>query len=86
MKHIKEEYGSPCDKIESTFEEFEIMKDFLKSFGVEARLCSACGNKCEWQIRNGYKDWAHLYANNQITGQKIIDIVEEDIKNNSYAR
>lgn len=60
MKHIKEEYGSPCNHIESTVEEFYTMKNFLKIYGVEARMIMSCGDICTWQIRNGYKDWVHL--------------------------
>lgn len=85
MKHIKEEYGSPCNIIESTNEEFFILKNFLKEYGIEARRISACGNTCQWQIRNGYKDWVHLNSENKLA-QTIISIVEDNIKNNTYAR
>lgn len=37
MKHITEENKSPCNHIESSIEEFYILKDFLKLYGVEAR-------------------------------------------------
>ncbi len=86
MKHIKEEYGQACNKIESTIDEFYILKDFLKVYGVETRICSACGDTCIWQIRNGYKDWANLYSNDKITGQNIIDIVEKNITDGSWDR
>lgn len=85
MKRITEEYGSPCNKIESTYEEFYILKAFLKEHGIEARMITACGNTCEWQIRNGYKDWVYLNKNEKVC-EGIIDIVEENIKDNSYAR
>lgn len=86
MRHIKEKYEMPCNYIESSIEEFYILKDFLELYGVEARMCSAYGDTCVWQIRNGYKDWAHLYRNNQITGSNIINIVEENIKKGCYSR
>ena len=86
MKHITEEYGQPCNKIESTHEEYLLLKNFLKAYGIESRMISGCGDKVEWQIRNGYKIWAELYRDNQITGQKIIDIVEDDIRSNCYQR
>lgn len=85
MKHITEEYGSPCNHIESTIEEFFILKAFLKEYGVEARRISACGNVCEWQIRNGYKDWVHLNRNEKVC-ERIIDTVEENIATNVYSR
>lgn len=84
MKHIKEEYGQPYNKIESTIEEFYILKDFLRIYGVEARKCSICDGICTWQIRNGYKDWANLYSNDTITGQNIIDIVEKNITDGNW--
>ena len=85
MKRITEEYGTPCNEIESTIEEFLILKAFLKEHGVEARMITVCGNTCKWQIRNGYKDWVHLNKNEKVC-ENIIDTVEENIKNNSYAR
>lgn len=86
MKHITEEYGQPCELIESTCEEFFVLKEFLKRHGVEARLCIMSGDMCKWQIRNGYKEWAHLYKNDTITGSKIIEIVEADIKSGNWCR
>lgn len=86
MKHIKEEYGSSCNLMESSLEEFYILKEFLIHHGIEARICSIHRENCVWQIRNGYKDWAHLYSKIQITGQKIIDIAEEGIRSKCYER
>lgn len=85
MRYITEEYKMPCNIIESKMEEFYILKEFLKKYGVEARMISACGDTCTWQIRNGYKDWVHLNRNEKVC-ERIIDIVEENIKRNSYAR
>ena len=85
MKHITEEYGSPCNKIESTKAEFFILKSFLEKYGVEARMISACGDTCEWQIRNGYKEWVHLKKREKVC-EGIIELVEEDIKSGCYRR
>lgn len=85
MKHITEEYRQPCNIIESTVDEFYIMKNFLKIYGVEARMIMSCGNTCTWQIRNGYKDWVHLNRSEKVC-ESIINIVEEDIENNTYSR
>lgn len=87
MKYITEDHGSPCNIIESTPEEFFMFKEFLKKYGVEARRIYSCGNTCKWQIRNGYKDWVHLYRNGKEESkcERIIHIVEENIKNNSYS-
>ena len=85
MKHIKEEYGQPCNQIESSKEEFYILKDFLKLYGVEARMIMCCGDTCVWQIRNGYKDWVHLNSNEKVC-ERIINIVEENIAKNVYSR
>ena len=86
MKHITEEYGQPCELIESTCEEFRLLKEFLKRFGIEARRCVSDGKTCKWQIRNGYKEWAHLYKECEITGNKIIKIVERDIESGHWCR
>lgn len=85
MKHITEEYGQPCDIIESTVEEFYIFKNFLKLHGIEARMIMSCGDTCTWQIRNGYKDWVYLNKNEKVC-ERIINIVEENIENNVYSR
>lgn len=85
MKHITEEYGTECNKIESTYEEYMILKKFLEVHGVEARRCSGCGNKVEWQIRNDYKNWVHLNKNEKVCEQ-IINTVEDNIRRKSYQR
>lgn len=85
MKHITEEYGSPCNHIESSIKEFYILKDFLKLYGIEARMIMSCGNTCTWQIRNGYKDWVYLNRNEKVC-ERIINLVEENIENNVYSR
>lgn len=86
MKHITEEYGQETNIMQSTLEEYHILKNFLTMYGIEVRMISIIDNTVEWQIRNGYKDWAHLYSNDNITGQKIIDIVEDNIKSGSWCR
>lgn len=86
MKHITEEYGQPCEQIESTCEEFFVLKEFLKRHGVEARLIIVKGDRCKWQIRNGYKDMVQLHKNNTISCNKIIEIVEADIKSGHWCR
>ena len=86
MKHITEEYGQETNKMQSTLEEYHILKGFLTMYGIEVRTILIVGNMVEWQIRNGYKDWSNFYRNNNITGQKIIDVVEDNIKNGSWCR
>ena len=85
MKRITEQYGNPCDYIESTIEEFFMLKEFLKNYGVEARMISASGDTCEWQIRNDYRNWVHLKRNVKAC-ESIINIVEENIKYDVYSR
>lgn len=85
MKHIKEEYGQPCNIIESTVEEYYTMKNFLRIYGVETRMIMSCGDTCTWQIRNGYKDWVNLNRNEKVC-ERIINIVEENIETGCYSR
>lgn len=83
MKHITERYGSPCDLIESTYEEFCIMREFLKEYGVEVRKCSSLGNVYVWQIRNVYKDNAGF---KHLTGAEITERSERAIENGYWCR
>ena len=86
MKHITEEYGQPCDLIESTCEEFYIMKEFLKRFGVEARQCISYGNTCRWQIRNNYKEWVCVSRGISERCEWIANAAEEEIKSGHWCR
>lgn len=86
MKHITEEYGQPCELIESTYEEFVILSEFLKRHGVEVRHCRSDRNTVVWQIRNGYKEMAHLYKGQSKHCETICRVVEEDIKSGHWRR
>ena len=86
MKHITEEYGQPCEVIESSCEEFYILKEFLKRHGVEARQIISDGKTCKWQIRNGYKEWAHLYKGCSVHCKNICEGVEADIESGHWCR
>ena len=86
MKHITEEYGHPCDLIESTCEEFFAMKEFLKRYGVEARMISSYGDTCKWQIRNNYKEWVCVFRNVSEKCAKIVELAEEEIKSGHWCR
>ena len=85
MKHITIEYGQSRELIESTLAEFSIMREFLERHGIEARICSVQGERCTWQIRNGYKDWVHLNKDCKRC-QQIIDTVETAIESGSWRR
>lgn len=63
MKHITEEYRQPTNDIESTREEFEIMKAFLEKHGVLVRKISVIDGVVKWQAKNPYKVWAELTRN-----------------------
>ena len=63
MKHITEEYKQPTNDIESTREEFEIMKAFLEEHGVLVRKISVIDGVVKWQAKNPYKVWAELTRN-----------------------
>ena len=63
MKHITEEYRQPTNDIESTREEFEIMKAFLEEHGVLVRKISVIDGVVKWQAKNPYKVWAELTRN-----------------------
>ena len=82
MKYITEEYGQPCELIESTCEEFFIMKEFLKQHGVEARLVMSYGEVCKWQIRNVYKYWCF----GTINGSEIAKRAEKEIESGNWCR
>lgn len=86
MKHITEEYGQPCDLIESTCEEFFAMKEFLERYGVEARMISSYGDTCKWQIRNNYREWVRLSRETSERCKWIVKIAEKEIEEGHWCR
>lgn len=86
LKLITERYGQPCEIIESTLEEFYIMKNVLKSNGVEARLISCTSEKiCTWQIRNSYKDALKIASIYSDYAKKLYNRVEKDVKEDVWS-
>ena len=86
MKHIQEKYGMECNYIESSYDEFLIMKEFLKKHGIEARTMTYWrgdeGEKCTWQIRNPYQFYAELCRGHN--GNEIVKMSEEEIKSGRW--
>lgn len=56
MKIITEQHSDRVyEVIESTLEEYEIMRTILNRNGVAVHLVMVTGNECRWQIFNPYK-------------------------------
>ena len=57
MKHITEEYGSPCNDVVCSEEEFKILQKAFAQAGVVVRMISLDGATREvtFQIINPYK-------------------------------
>lgn len=88
MKHITEKYGTACNYIQCTMEEYKILDKFLEQLGVEIRMCKwdTSTDTVEIQCRNNYKDWCILYRNNNITGKLIEERVKEEISSGHWRR
>ena len=57
MRHITEEYGSPCNAVACSEEEFEILKKAFAQVGVAVRMITLDGATREvtFQIFNPYQ-------------------------------
>lgn len=86
MRLITQEYGQPCELVESTLEEFYVMKELLKRNGAEARLVSRYCNSCVWQIRNNYKEEVDMKRGISSVCDRIIKTVEADIESGHWCR
>ena len=78
MKHITMEYGQETNLMESSVEEFYVLKCFLEKHGVLIRMCSLCDGIVVWQARNPYQVWANLNASVCPSTKKIADEEMED--------
>lgn len=83
MKHITMEYGQETNLIESTLEEFDILKKFLEKHGVLIRKCIMCGDVVTWQAKNPYQIWANLNRNECPSIKKNAD---EEIESRDWCR
>ena len=57
MKHIANEYGSPCNLLELTSDELKALEPFLLALGVRCRTTMAYGDKKQIQAENVYRTW-----------------------------
>lgn len=89
MKHITEQYGSKTNLIQSTYEEFNIIKDFLHQLNVECRLVLVDGseNTCLFQARNTFEHVCYdkfIIDNDKM--EKLQKNCKEEIKKGMYGR
>lgn len=67
MRHITEEYGSKCNLLELTGEQYEVLKPFLLNLGIHSRCTSfhcvknektgKMENICIVEADNPYERW-----------------------------
>lgn len=84
MKRITEEYGSPCNLMECTNAEFDMLREMFLAEGVELRITKRQGNICTVQIRNTYKDVAQSYPYRIMTGSAVCKIAEKAIADGNW--
>lgn len=66
MKHIKKEYGTGCNLVLCTYEEYEILRIAFEMEGVKLRTVKFDSKTVIFQIINPYKNSAEMYNNKQI--------------------
>ena len=86
MKHITEKYRQPCNIMESTYEEYSMMSEFLKPYGIETRTISYWREDgiamCTWQVRNTYK----VFCFSGLKGEAISKLAEEHMASGTWRR
>lgn len=89
MKHITEEYGQECNRLELTENEYKNLEPFLISLGVRSRfVCCYYKDKTlmyEIQAENPYKNILarHSFYNEGI--KRDFDIANKDMEPASMA-